>query len=478
MIQQFYHTKNQERYLPIFPVLFISALPAIYLFAQNAFLCPFSEILLPLAISISIGVLCYVALYFLSNKQAFFAAVFGTICMALFLFFSPLVTLTQNIFRTDRSFYAYALAACIAIAVGIPLFLARKKPILRIITAALSVLLSIVLIMNLASAIPGVLKRWNTQADQSIKTPAAEISVIRPNFYYIITDEYAEFDTMRDFFNYDLSAFHDFLTQKGFSVSSESHNKTISTRWNIANNLCLSDDAVDATTDEQTVLESAANGKIFTVLQDLGYTQYALSNIADLFACEPILSFDDLGVTAISVSGKTPTKLLVDQSMLVAISWRIPDNQYTGTAPSAIMDYLSDASNFTFSSNTAIFCYIMSPHSPYSHHADGTLKNRREWYDVYDSGNYLEQHIYTTRRLTEMITTILKEDPDCVIVLQSDHNYRAGSEGGDVPPSGQPLTEREMTRILNAVYFRGQPVDIDGLSGPETLRVVLEKLDN
>jgi len=400
----------------------------------------------------------------------------GTICMVLFSYFSLLKNLTKLVTGSDRSYYAYALALIIAIVAGVLLYRARKKKALRYATAGLSVFLGVIVLFNIVMAVPGVVQRRSIEPLQIEATTDSETETM-PNFYFIITDEFAEFETMQTYFYYDLSPFHDFLTENGFSVSSASYNATILTRINIANDLCLSNDAATSDMSYEEILQTAANGQIYQTLNDLGYSTVGISNIDDLFACPSLLSsFDDIGVSAVSVSGKTPTKLLLDQSMLVSIAWRIPDNHWVGTAPSLIMDYMADPDFYQAESNSAALCYIMSPHRPYSHTATGEIRDRLYWYDITNPQYYLDQHIYTTSRLEEILSTILSKDQDCVIVLQSDHNFRSSSADGEPTLSGVDIPYSEQRRILNAVYFRGESIDIDGLSGPDTLRLVLTKL--
>lgn len=476
MMNQLSQSKTKNFLIGIVPVVLVSILPAIYLFSRNSFLCPFSEVALPMLVSLGIGLLAYIGLYFVVGRNSFFSALFGTIMMILFSYFSVLKSLTALITGSDRSYFAYALALIIAIVACILLYRAREKKGLRFATIALSFFLGVIVLINLVSSIPGVVQRRSIEPKR-VEATAVSQSKIMPNFYFIITDEYAEFDTMQTYFYYDLSPFHDFLTTNGFAVSTSSYNVSASTRINIANDLCLSDDATSLEMEYDDVLQTAADGALYSVLDELGYSTVGVSNMDDLFSCPSVLdSFNDIGVRAVSVSGKTPTKLLLDQSMLVAVAWRFPDNRWVGTAPSLIMDYMADPNFIQSESNTAVHWYIMSPHKPYSHTADGEIRPRTDWYDSSNPVFYLDQHIYTTSRLTEIIRVILAKDPNCVIVLQSDHNYRTSAEAGELPLSGVSIPYSEQKRILNAVYFKGDSIDIDMLSGPETLRLVLTKL--
>ena len=457
---------KKEFWSGLIPVCLISALPAFYLYAQNAFLCPIGEVLPMMGLMLGIGVIAYLVLYFLFSRRAAAASIAGTVCMALFSYFGSLCSVAEQLTGSEQSRYGYLLAAVIAAALLIPLFLLRKKSFLRYVRAALCVFLTVVFAMNAVYAVSGAAKRLKLNRESVI--PVVESAAYQPDLYYIILDEYAERDTMRNCFDTDLTPLYDELTKQGFSISTDSRNATSMTRWNIANNLCLSDDAVSAETDEETVLRIAADARIYHVLADLGYHVYAIENLKDVFNCEKIMEFDDMGLSGVTISGKTAGKLLFENTMLRPVAWKLPDMSWEGTIASAILDYLSDPSNLGTEGNRAVLCHLLTPHPPYSHHADGTIKPREEWYD-YDADNeapfYLEQHAYVTDRLYDVVSSILSNNPDCVLILQSDHNFRFSA-----------VPEDEHCRIFNAVYFRGEPIDIEGLSGPETLRLVLERL--
>ena len=58
--------------------------------------------------------------------------------------------------------------------------------------------------------------------------------------------------------------------------------------------------------------------------------------------------------------------------------------------------------------------------------------------------------------------------------MQSDHGVRYHPDG--VPPHTFIIKETDMRSILNAVYFEGKPLNIEGLSAVNTWRIILNKL--
>ena len=69
-----------------------------------------------------------------------------------------------------------------------------------------------------------------------------------------------------------------------------------------------------------------------------------------------------------------------------------------------------------------------------------------------------------TGRLQKVCENIVREDPDAIIILQSDHGQRFVEN----------VTMLDLTNVLNAVYFRGQPIEgIEGRNALNTWRAVL-----
>ena len=96
-------------------------------------------------------------------------------------------------------------------------------------------------------------------------------------------------------------------------------------------------------------------------------------------------------------------------------------------------------------------------------------KHRRDWDDVH---YYADQYEYICNQMQTAIDNILSVDPEAVIVLQSDHGVRGGYFVGE----GLEVELDDQRRILNAVYFGGEPVDIEGLDSVNTMRLVMSML--
>ena len=71
-----------------------------------------------------------------------------------------------------------------------------------------------------------------------------------------------------------------------------------------------------------------------------------------------------------------------------------------------------------------------------------------------------------TGRLQKVCENITREDPDSIVILQSDHGQRFVEN----------VTMLDLTNVLNAVYFRGEAIEeIKDKNALNTWRAVLRK---
>jgi hypothetical protein len=133
-----------------------------------------------------------------------------------------------------------------------------------------------------------------------------------------------------------------------------------------------------------------------------------------------------------------------------------------------IFDFFQNSLHLDFVNKTVIYSYICCPHVPFLFNADGSIlhNQRLNWaYKAYYAG----QHQFVSRRLRQVVTSLLRHNPNCIIILQSDHGIRTHT-------SKFKIDRHDAYHIFNAVYCGGQKLDIEGKSALNTLRLVLTRL--
>jgi len=110
-----------------------------------------------------------------------------------------------------------------------------------------------------------------------------------------------------------------------------------------------------------------------------------------------------------------------------------------------------------------IYFHILSPHEPFVFDEDGgpvTYENMHNWVD---KKYYIGQLRFISRKIDELADTILQDDPNAVVLIQSDHGARYFPF----------MSEEEQLACLNVLYLHGKHEKIEGLSTINTLRRAL-----
>ena len=70
------------------------------------------------------------------------------------------------------------------------------------------------------------------------------------------------------------------------------------------------------------------------------------------------------------------------------------------------------------------------------------------------------------KKIQEVVTQIIKNDPNSIIIIASDHGPRFNKE----------VPDEKKKNVLQAVYYKGETVtEWEGLSSVNTLRSILAK---
>ncbi len=459
--------------IPLAFVLLWSAYPALFLYCTNATELPFSDIAIGLAGSLLVGVFCYSLMLLLTRNNAL-SGVLSFILVGLFLNFQYVVKLTDRFAAEPRVRVYYLVAAVLAVLlIGAVLLLHRKwkgkaaEPVCRLGTVALAV----ILLINFITAVPGIYRRRT--ADTFTAGGTAQTDRILPNLYFIILDEYASFQELEKYYDYNNSEFREFLETNHFSISDSSFNQGGSTIRNMADTVNLEPVAYDDMTMDQ-YQRLLDNGILYSILEKLGYDLWQLGSVS-LYPLPELLAKTDFltrsGVA--TMNGETALEILITNSMLMPLPTMLYWDRVGGKGEVVALEWLEQAEHYG-KENRAIFVYLCCPHPPFYYDEDGGEVERENWVNFSDPKYYLDQLKYVTKMTERAITGILANDPDSIILLQSDHGLRYHNDS-DLPHRFD-ISMEDQLRILNAAYFSGAPLPIEGLSGYNTWRLVLNRL--
>lgn len=318
----------------------------------------------------------------------------------------------------------------------------------------------------------------------------------KPNIYLIVLDEYARTDMMNQQYGFDNTAFDAYLTGKGFHVSSTSENEIAATDVQSANllnldyvffasNLQLSglprENLYDNYADYRT------KSYLFDLMRANEYYSFAIDNPGVMYGfgnvnADEVLKMETSTAVKITFDQNEVDFMLLlwDDSILHAVDgiwytlWGWMDKKNNASIFDRNVTMVQES--FAFIENyepsddtpTILYAHILCPHLPFAFYPDGEIKDASVVSIGWDAPNaYTDNLQYATTQIERGINHLLEVDPDCVIILLSDHGARIHLEtaGALVP---------EFLPILNAVYFGGKTYSKnEGLSGVNTLRAVL-----
>ena len=433
--------------------LLVWVYPVFFLYAQNVKEVKFTEIFEASGILIicSIFIIVIGRLFFRSwEAAAIFSSLQGILLGNFMLFLNPI----QKAFPQVR--YWHLITIFLLLGFLIIKFMEKKINLIHNLLLLFCIVYSALILINSITAIPTIINKVNTIQKTDGKNDFNELSAdtgAKRNIYYILCDEYASFEQLEKEFNYKNSDFENKLKELKFNISYTSANDCMSTRIVMTNIMSL-DYLVNAETTAIEMESILADSYVKKLLVNQGYKLQGIGNTAWL----GIEGTQNTAGGATTSEGETFTQLALAKTFLDPFIKR----NYAGSAR-LIYESLVQLNNTDIIPDAAIFTlfYVCAPHHPYYFDRNGNPNPVSKYYN-YEGENtdsYLGELEFLNKELSPALTRIIREDPNAIIILCSDHGNRFG------------ITDESLgTKILNAVYYGGEAIsDIEGKSGLNTL---------
>ncbi|MCH5286587.1 MAG: hypothetical protein J1E43_04125 [Christensenellaceae bacterium] len=335
----------------------------------------------------------------------------------------------------------------------------------------LLIVLAGLLVVNLAGAVPAIVEnvsvaRQNRAVNEESEDQTASAMDL-PNIYYFIFDEFSSKATMEKCYGFSNDSFFHALEDLGFTVSYNSRNMSFATITVTANYMNL-DYVVTDQDSSQMRLAVKADNATKPLMQQHGYELRFIgagSSVVDWGIADNMI--ESVTSTSTTVGGKTIQDLILERTIMYPTVDIEGSGAKLAGQINTVFDYFNDPNHYDRAGNTYTFAYFESPHEPFIFSADGTLNNPRYFYEWENPQFYLNQYQYMSGRIVEAVRSIIANDPDAIIILQSDHSARWASF----------ISPEDKVSILNAVYYGGEAMgEILGKSGVNTLRTVYGRL--
>lgn len=456
---------------PLLTVIVTSIFPAVFLYCRNAGEAGFGEILPAIFLFAGLGIILFL-LFCIPMHSANKAGVIASVFILILTNYGLIEKVAKHLFPFLK--YWHILPILLMLALHMAFFIKRWMPddlSAEIIKVECMVFL-LLTVINAATGIPGAIHYMQAQNEiaqsrMAKQQPIPVQSEGKRNIYLLLFDEYAGFAQMEKYYGYDNRPLKDFLTENNFSVSYTSHNESNSTRV-VLTNLVNLDYVVNADNVAKENETLRKNGRLYDLMREQGY-QVEILELYN-FMGGHIPQQEAASGEAVTVNGENLYDICIRQSAFYPFA-----HADTAEAIEDILmfaDYLSDKESLP-EGGTFTLAYFVFPHQPFIVDENGAAIPQSQSSNWEDSRYYLGQYKYATKLILSILDNIIQNDPEAVIILQSDHGARATTHKDYTKKFPMEI----MTNNFNAVYFGGDKLlDIEGQSSINTVRMVLNQL--
>ncbi len=473
-----------KQFLVFHPFLF-AIFPVLFLFAYNIDEVPATDLLLPMLVAI-LGTLILLFSLRLITKNYNKIAIITSTFLILFFSYGHISGLILSSGITDivmTTLFLGSLWALIFVAV---IFLVIKS---RRYFSTSTKFLNIIAITLVAISLINIgiyeVKTFNLMPETADESPTSldiENSHNLPDIYYIILDEYARADTLKEYWDYDNSEFIDYLTSKGFYVASKSRSNYSSTSLSMPAYLNMQ--YIDyltgrVTWQDQTILWGmVSNSKVSQFLKSKGYRY--------IFVRSKGISKDvEKYAEVLEYKGAFGIKISNFASGLIQTTALSPFESYLGRhwAKEILYTFDAVAEIPSIKEPTFAFVYIMCPHPPFVFDRNGSLSRQYTYIfkgqdpeerALQEHQAYLDQLVFITKKVEMLVNELLsKSEVPPVLILQSDTGPNQY-----IQQPGRELTKeafrKERMKIFNAYFLpdNGKQLLYESITPVNSFRIV------
>lgn len=464
-----------NKIIEILSSFLIALYPCLYMYFNNIGEAFFLDIVPISIIFMIISAILLLLTYFLFKNitKAIFCS---NIILFLLLNFKSIEDFLNNMY--SGFYYWHVVIIIIFIIISLIIFLIQYNfKELKNMNKILTLIFAFLIIFNFATSLPKIIKMNNLydthQDNVTVISKVENNSINKPNFYFLIFDEYGGPENLSYFMQYDNRDFYNNLEKNNVNVSYTSRNKDISTIAvivDLVNFEFISNSSI--TTHESMLLRH--NAKLVQLFKEHGYKFNKITNDAVGKGFEIDYSSADSNIESTT---ETAYGMIINATIFYPLNFNISDN-YVDNLKSRL-NYMYDSIKLE-DGGVFTFGHFNLPHLPFVFDEYGNINPNYLYRDIENSETYLKQLKYTSKIIEKYISLIKEKDPKAIVLIQSDHGCRLVQQRNAYLGQREPTQEEieYMKSILNILYYQGEKVDISGMSGYDTLKLVVNKILN
>jgi len=290
---------------------------------------------------------------------------------------------------------------------------------------------------------------------------ASAIPDSAPDIYFICLDRYASNSSLRDYFDYDNSAFTDHLSSRGFYVAQESYSNYVMTLQSLSATLsmryidCLTSLMGNDSVNRLPLFFMLEDYRVWRFLKAKGYLFIHAGTRFHVTAHNPNA---DINYNVEQLPEFTRMYLETTMAAPVLSKLRVLDDNRAEKYKRVNHNFARLMAVPDTPGPKFVFGHFLIPHEPYVFDSNGGFVDSDAEAARSARDNYVGQLEYTNKRVLELVDAILqKSRKPPVIIVQSDEGpYPAGTKAAEFKWESATRDEcREKTRILNAMYLPG-----------------------
>jgi hypothetical protein len=396
----------------------------------------------------SVIIICIAVLFFITwlfKRDMLFASLLTFFISLWYLFFGVLHDWIKS--RSFLSFiqsYTVLVPLLIICTILWTLWLKKRKPVHEKLFLYLNILFIIFCVWD------GVLLIGRSRQSNKYE-PADPVAFDqskvkhKPNVYYLVFDEYAGYKSLKDSFGFANDKLYNFLFQKEFTVLPTFSNYDY-TAFSMSSMLNMN--YVDSNYNHQLLTQKDVqnrfgeirNAQVFSIFRSMGYSMQNYS-IFDIKG-EPALSQSNplFPIHAVLLTNK-----IFHNRLFKDLGWQLMSGRFEIPFLKKYYLYRTDRYNkkaeklvIESSANKTApkFCYghFFLPHDPFYRDSTGAYNKPSQMNDLHNKALYVSYLKYSNGVIQNMVTNIVANDPNAIIIVMSDHGfYNYDSPGDDDP---------------------------------------------
>jgi hypothetical protein len=261
----------------------------------------------------------------------------------------------------------------------------------------------------------------------------------KPNVYFLLFDEYPGYQSLQDSFGFKNDKFYETLQLQRFEQMPIFSNYSV-TAYSMSSIFNMQyipsatkEELSDKQKQSQERYKEIKNGLVFNIFKKIGYTINSLS-IFD------VQDHESLGSSSFVLGH---TRLLTDKlfhnRFIKDLGWMLITGKNSLTFFQKL--YFGDIKEYNDNVTNNLlklvhkkdnipqftYCHFLLPHQPYFYDSTGkpnSIINLETDSILRNKDLFLSYLKYSNKKITALTDTIIKTDPEAVIIVMSDHGFR------------------------------------------------------